>query len=652
MLDAYKNNKTLESLEAQLPQDAEQVKEALNNLLDDESIYTSALFMLARCQLMCNEPDEAKHSFENLIAHSPGHVLAKVELAKILFKENDTQSAIDLLKEATNAKPEIDENWQLLSQYLQHDEQEQASKEALRQYEMIKAFNNTLAAASLAFANAEFVRADKLCRKLLELVPNEVRTLRLLASIAKKFGHFEISTSILARCIETQPGNAALGLDYANSLLANKKHQQALEQCNRLIQMAPENIDVYGVKAEVLYFLGQYEKSIAIYRELSAVQEKRAISLLYLGKMLRTTGETEQAISCFHQAMEGELVAAQAWWGLASLRTYRFSADEIESMQQLLRSGEISAMDRVLIQFSLGKALEDTKQFAESFKYYQSANSGYRKIRPFNYSSQNAKLKSFYTAEYFSGQKRNEIFSDAPIFVVGLPRSGSTLLEQILSSHSLVDATDELAEIHSISRELSISEQPGQVQYPQSMANLTATRIQELAQRYLDYAQPFRQEAPCFVDKNPGNFHHIGLIKTLFPNAKIIDIRRNPMASGWSLYRHFFADSFLFSYDLESIGKYYNDYIELMDHWHAVLPKQILTISYEGLINDLPTTIDTILQYCGLPFEDACLEFHLNKRAVSTPSSEQVRQPIYDDALEHWKNYDAYLSPLKQAIGN
>jgi hypothetical protein len=260
-------------------------------------------------------------------------------------------------------------------------------------------------------------------------------------------------------------------------------------------------------------------------------------------------------------------------------------------------------------------------------------------------------LKTFFTPQYFSEQKENGSTSDAPIFVVGLPRSGSTLVEQILTGHSKVDATRELAGINSIVRDLINPNQPAQAQYPQSMANLSATQIQNLAQKYLDFVQTYRQQAPYFVDKAPPNFLHIGLIKTLFPNAKIIDIRRNPMASGWSVYRHFFADSFLFSYDLKTIGKYYNDYIDLMDHWHSVLPKQILTINYENLVNDLPAAVHELLQYCGLPFEQSCIDFHLNKRAVATPSSEQVRRPIYAEALEQWKNYDEFLGPLKNAIG-
>jgi len=651
MLEAYQKHKTLKALEARLPDDAELVKTTLENAAGDVRSDDLAMLILARCQLLCEDPGEAKQTLETLISGNPEQVLAKVELAKILAAENDLEGAIRLLRDATGTRPDVDENWLLLGEYLQQDGQQEASQNALNQYDMIKAFNDKLKEAERAFSNGEVARADKICRHLLSLVPAEVRTLRLLARIAKRFQHFEISRSILAQCIETQPGNAALGLEYAYALLASRKHREALEECHRLIGIAPENIDIYELKAEVLYNLNHFEEAIAIYRELSGVGEKRVKSLLHLGKVLKTVGETTKAITCYHQAMEDEPLSGHAYWELANLKTYRFSADEIAGMQALLKTGKHTAINEVLIQFALGKALEDDGRFAESFQYYQAANSGYTRIRPFRYTNHNVELKTFFTSEYFSRHKVSGSVPDAPIFVVGLPRSGSTLVEQILTAHSQVDATRELAGINSIVRDLMKPNQPVQEQYPQSMANLSAEQIQGLARGYLDFAQIYRQQAPYFVDKAPANFQHIGLIKTLFPGAKIIDIRRNPMASGWSLYRHFFADSFLFSYDLETIGKYYNGYIELMDHWQRVMPGQILTINYEALIDDFPATVEAMLGYCNLPFEQSCLDFHLNKRPVATPSSEQVRQPIFTQARDQWKNYEEFLAPLKRAVG-
>jgi tetratricopeptide (TPR) repeat protein len=651
MLEAYRINGTLEALEAWIPKDVEKVKLALDDFLNKHDLDKRALFLLARCHLLCDETEKAKDTLQVLVRSHPGHISAKVELAKILFGQGDTTAAIKLLREATNADPVYHDNWRLLGEYLEHDEQHQESKEALAQYDMIKAFNAVLQQAQQELNNGNFEMADKMCRQLLQKVPNEIRTLRLLARIARHFHYFEVSTSILTDCVKSRPDDVALGFELAGSLLANRRFQQALEQCNRLIELAPENIDTYELKAEVLFNLGQYEETIAIYRELTEVHEMSELCLVPLGKVLKTVGNTEEAISCFHKATKSELTRGQAFWELANLKTYRFTDEEIASMQSLEMADDTPAMDKVLIRFALGKAMEDQKQFAESFEHYQAANRGYLEIRPVQYASRTASLKSFFNAEYFSGKNEKGNTTNAPIFVVGLPRSGSTLVEQILTCHSMVDATTELNEITSIARELSMSNSPGGAQYPQSMAGLEANEIQGLAQRYLDFVQPMRQQAAHFVDKQPDNFHHIGLIKTLFPNAKIIDIRRDPMASGWSLYSQFFAESFRFSYDLATIGQYYNDYIELMDHWHAVLPGQILTVSYEELVSDLSTAVESMLQYCGLEFEPACLDFHKNRRAVATPSSEQVRQALYVKAIDHWKNYDEFLTPLKQVIG-
>jgi len=650
MLEAYQKYKILKALEARLPGDAELVKQTLEDKPEDTLSNDLAMLILARCQALLENPGEAKRTLEQLISRSPGQVQAKVELAKILFGENDLRAGIELVREVTGTRPELDENWLLLGEYLKRDGQKQASQDVLNQYDMIKTFNGKLKEAENAFSVGKFELADKICRHLLSLVPGEVRSLRMLARIAKRFRHYEVSTSILAQCLETQPDNVALGLEYVRALLANNRHAEALEQCQRLAALAPECIDIYPLQAEALYNLGRYQAALEIYRELSGLKEKRTSVILAEGKILKTVGETGRAIDCYHEALGDDRISAQACWELANLRTYRFSESEIARMKHRLNSPDTSAIDKVLIQFSLGKVLEDEGRFEESFRYYQAANSGYAKIQPYRYTNRNTTLESFFTEDYFSSLEEAGDASTSPIFVVGLPRSGSTLVEQILTSHSMVDATTELTEIVSIARELNHPNHPERERYPGSLAGLSLKDRKALAQRYLDFAQSFRQDAPHFVDKTPGNFHHIGLIKTLFPAARIIDIRRHPMASGWSLYRHFFAESFLYSYDLETIGKYYNGYIELMDHWHRVLPGGILTIEYEALIDDLPSAVEAMLAYCDLPFEQSCLDFHLNERPVATPSSEQVRQPIYTRALDHWKNYEVFLAPLKSAI--
>ena len=650
MLEAYFKDKSLTELESRLPQDVEDVIQELHAHIGENPADTRALYILARCQLTKEQPEEANRTLETLLSHEPDHAIAKIELAKLRFQDGKSAEAVRLLTQVTSLRPEIAGAWSLLAEYLQHDAQIAASEDAQKQFDMVRKFNEQLFAAEQLFARGDFKTADGICRQLLQLVPNEVRVLRLLARIARQFGHFEFSTTTLARCVETRPRDAGIGLDYAYSLLASRAYEEALAQCENVIELAPEILAIYDLKAEVLFFLGRYEEAIAVYRAMSEATEKKAPRLLHLGKVLKTIGQVPDATACYQEAMATEPTLGQSYWELADLKTYRFSDDEVGSMRQLLDDSAVKPLDRVMIGFALGKALEDSKEFEESFRHYQSANDGYKRMRPSTYARQSEQFSSFFAADYFSDREGRGSDSDAPIFIVSLPRSGSTLLEQILSSHSMVDATQELDEIVSIARAVNKPGQSQEDQYPWSLAKLDANETQSLAQRYLDFAQQYRQQAPYFVDKAPHNFLHVGLIKTLFPKAKIIDIRRDPMASGWSLYRQFFADSYWFSYDLETIGEYYKDYLALMDHWHAVLPDQVLTIRYEDLVNDLPATVNTVLEYCGLPFEQGCLDFHLNERAVATPSSEQVRQPLYSDALEHWKNYEAFLGPLKQAI--
>lgn len=652
MLTAYLTDESLKVLEGRLPDEAEEVKNELLALLEEHPQNTRARFMLARCFLFGDQTKEAREALETLIEQDGDQAMPKIALAKLCFDEGDAREAIRLLTDVTTTRPEINGAWKMLGEYLKQDGHDEAAEEAFKQHDMIKTFNDRLGVAQQAFAKGDFQAADRICRQLLQLVPNEFRTLRLLAGIARQFQHFEFSTETLARCIETRPRNALLRLEYADALAASRKYQEALEQCEQLIELAPELIQVYDLKAEVLFFLGRYDEAIEIYRELLEIPERRAVRTLHLAKVLKTIGDIDDAKTLYHEAMDIDAGVGQAYWELADLKTYRFSDDEVALMRQQLDAEEVSPLDKALIRFALGKALEDAGEFDESFEHYEAANKAYAAIRPYRYSSQEERFRSFFTEAYFAGTKEQGNDTSAPIFVVGLPRSGSTLLEQILSSHSQVDGVQELDEIVSIARAVNKPGRPEQEQYPQSLEGLSAEEIQQFAQQYLDYAQPYRQQAPYFVDKAPHNFHHIGLIKTLFPNAKIIDIRRNPMASGWSLYRQFFADSFPFSYDLETIGRYFNDYVALMNHWHEVLPGEILTINYEDLVADLPATVKTVLDYCGLEFEDACLDFHLNPRAVATPSSEQVRQPLYNDALEHWKNYEAHLEPLKQTIEN
>lgn len=544
--------------------------------------------------------------------------------------------------------PEFVVLWQLLAESYYNLGDETRADKALTQHGMIKSFNHTLSDAEHYFKEDDFQSCDQICRKLLVLVPNEPRVLMLMAKISQQFGHTDITVDIISQCLKIRPGDFKITLVYINYLLENKQAIKALEYCEILLAKYPHNLEVMPLKAAAEIRLGLYKAALSTYTKILPLHPQKGLSLLRYGNILKTVGETAEAIKTFHQAIQYDNSLGEAYWSLANLKIYHFSDIEILAMEQHLKSTTLTKQSRAFFHFSLGNAYDHKQNYAKSFMHYKQGNDLCHKPLHKNSNEQVEKLKTFFSIDYFKTQKKEGVQSEDPIFIVGLPRSGSTLVEQILSSHSQVDGTMELTEIVSIVRELNSPSRQGKAGYPESLTQLSSTQLEQIGQRYLKYVEPMRQGGRFFIDKLPNNFHHIGLIKTIFPKAKIIDVRRNAMASGWSIYTQFFAEGNSFSYSFEDIA---NNYINLMDHWHNVLPGQILTLSYEQLINDFDNTLDQIVEYCGLAMEDNCKKFFENKRAVATPSSEQVRQPIYQDALEHWKNYVNFLQPLSQKVG-
>jgi hypothetical protein len=344
----------------------------------------------------------------------------------------------------------------------------------------------------------------------------------------------------------------------------------------------------------------------------------------------------------------------EAYWSLANLKTFTFDEAEIMQMQRELSNKTLTALERVNICFALGKALEDNKDYSQSFSYYQQGNAIKEKIERYDANETSGLINRTITVceqSVFAQQKKQGCHKADPIFIVGLPRSGSTLLEQILASHSQVDGTKELPDIIAMVRKLSGRVKHNDIsKYPEIIANLTPQQLKELGEEYLSRTQVHRGSAPFFIDKMPNNFAHIGLIKLILPNAKIIDARRHPMSACFSGFKQLFTTGQAFTYGLENIGKYYIDYIKLMDHWHSVLPQQVLTVNYEEVVNDFENQVRKILSFCGLAFEQSCLEFYNNQRAVNTASSEQVRQPIYQSGLNAWSAYEEHLMPLKNTL--
>jgi tetratricopeptide (TPR) repeat protein len=511
--------------------------------------------------------------------------------------------------------------------------------------------------AALAMNENRIPEAEALLRAHLAQKPNDVAALRMLAEVAARIARDEDAVRLLARCLELAPGFVAARQQYALMLNRAEKPAEALVQIEQLLASDARRVSFRNLKAVVLCHIGDYEQAIGIYTELLADVPSQPKLWSSFGHALKTAGHQDRAIAAYRRALELDPGFGDACWSLANLKTFRFEDAEVEAMHAQLARADLPEQDRHLFEFALGKALEDRGQYEESFAHYLQGNTLRRATVAYNADDIHKRVrraKSLLDAEFFRKRDGYGASGADPIFVLGLPRAGSTLIEQILSSHSQVEGTMELPEIISLTRELRrLAEDPRSTGYLDVLAGQDATELRELGERYLERTRIHRRtDAPFFIDKMPNNFQHIGLIHLALPNAKIIDARRHPLACCLSAFKQHFARGQNFSYDLGELGRYYRDYVELMAHYDAVLPGRIHRVFYERMVDDTEAQVRNLLDYCGLPFEEGCLRFHENTRAVRTASSEQVRKPIYREGKDHFRHYARWLGPLEQALGD
>ncbi|MEO8161815.1 MAG: sulfotransferase, partial [Arenimonas sp.] len=512
--------------------------------------------------------------------------------------------------------------------------------------------------AALAMGENRIPEAETLLRAHLHKHPTDVAALRMLAELAARIARDEDAVTLLARCVELAPGFTAARQQYALMLNRAEKPAEALVQVGLLLAKDPANPAFRNLNAVILCHVGEYEQAIGIYTALLAQYPAQPKMWLSFGHALKTAGHQERAIAAYRRALELEPGFGEAYWSLANLKTFRFEAAEIAAIRaQLARDEALPAQERHQFEFALGKALEDLGEYAESFEHYLQGNTLRRATVAYNADDTSLRVrraKQLLDAEFFRKRSGYGAGGADPIFVLGLPRAGSTLIEQILSSHSQVEGTMELPEIIALTRGLRrLAEQPRSSGYLDVLAGQDEAELRALGERYLERTRIHRHtDAPFFIDKMPNNFQHVGLIHLALPNAKIIDARRHPLACCLSAFKQHFARGQNFSYDLGELGRYYRDYVELMAHYDAVLPGRIHRVFYERMVDDTESEVRRLLDYCGLPFEDGCLRFYENERAVRTASSEQVRQPIFKDGKDHFRHYARWLGPLEAALGD
>ena len=631
--------------------------DALEQLLaaepeDDERV--EALYMLAVAQRYGNQPSAALATLGSLLADNPEHARAYQERGHVFLSLNRSEDAAPAYARAVELNPALKASLKALvnlEQRLGRTEQAQLARERLD-------FLNRLPAELVNVLDLihedKLYKAERLCRDYLQQHKHHIEAMRMLAEIGVRMGIYDDAEFLLESCVEFAPEHVQARIDYVNILIRKTRFEKAREQAGRLLELQPGNPGFQSTLASTLVGLGRFDEGIDLFNKVLEDHPYRTDLHVQVGHARKTVGRLDDAIGSYREAYRRRPDYGDAYWSLANTKTYKFTDEEIDSIRRYADAPGVSVADRVPLCFAGGKALEDRGEYGEAFACYEKGNG--LKLRQTGYRIEKMEARVEAQVETCTGElftRRQGVGSDDrdPIFIVGLPRSGSTLLEQVLASHSMVDGTMELHNILALAQKLRGREPEKTSRYPAILHELEEDYFRRFGEQYIKDTRVYRGDAPLFIDKMPNNFLHVGLIRLVLPNARVIDARRDPMACCFSCYKQLFGEGQEFTYGLQEVGRYYRAYVRLMDHWDRVLPGFVLRVMHEDVVNDLETQVRRILDFCGLPFEEACLNFHETERSVRTPSSEQVRQPIYRSGLEQWRNFEPWLDPLKQALG-
>jgi tetratricopeptide (TPR) repeat protein len=568
----------------------------------------------------------------------------------------DTASAIDAYERAVTANPALLASWAALAELLRAAGQSERSEVAARQAASLGNLPGPVRAASGMLAEDDVHAAEKLLRQFLRTNPDHVEAMRLLAVVGSRLDVLDDAEFLLESVLVFEPDYHLARYEYAVVLSKQHKHAQALSEVRRLLALEPDNRAHRTMYANAHVGLGNHEEALNTFRDLLAQTPDHAELHLSVGHALKTLGRQSEAVCSYRAAATARPTFGDAYWSLANLKTYRFTDAELAHMRALESADKTALVDRYHVCFALGKALEDQGEFEASFRYYERGNALKKSESRYDPALMEQDLRSQQSVcnrEFLASRAGSGCPSAEPIFIVGLPRAGSTLIEQILASHSQIEGTMELAEIPRLAHQSggrAYSDAPSR--YPLTLAELSGEQLRRMGEKFLVQTRAYRRDKPFFLDKMPNNFRHIGLIHLILPQARIIDARRDPMACCCSNFKQLFAVGQEFTYGLEDIARYYRGYVQLMTHWDEVLPGKILRVQHENVVEDLEGSVRRILDFLQLPFEPVCLEFYKTRRSVRTASSEQVRQPIYRQGLSQWRNFEPWLGPLKQALGD
>ena len=632
--------------------DAQEAELICRRVLPQSSQDPNIICLLGDICLRQRRAQEAANWFNKVLKKHKGFPRALEGLGLALLADGKARKAADCLLKACAAAPNRSTTRVALARALAETGHQAESKSAMAEAFKLDPRKAKMAEAEQASRDGRMEDAEKVLREILGKHPDNTKALRMLGNIAVEANRFKAGRRLLERALNLAPGVANAWTDMANLYLKQDLYEEALKRIERAIELDPGFAHTYVVWGNVLTRAQRMEEAVDAYEKGLELNPHNSGALSGMGHVLKTIGRQEEAIDAFRRCIRANPAFGEAYWSLANLKTFEFDPAEVQLMETMTNREELADEPKVNMLLSLGKHFENEKDYGKAFEYYAQGNDLRRQNElydPVHTQVVNDRIIEVFTPEFFEKRPDFGDSSPAPILIVGLPRSGSTLIEQILASHSQVEGTMELPDLGRTIGRLN-RQVPGRKEYPEAVLELDSEQVDALGRYYIDSTMRYRTDKPYFIDKMPNNFPAIGFLHLILPNAKVIDARRHPIDSCLGSYKQLFFKGQSFTYDQYELGHYYLEYRRIMDHWNTVLPGKVLEMNYEELVADQETQTRRLLEHCGLPWEDRCLRFYETERAINTASSEQVRQPIYTKAVHFWRNYEQHLGELIETL--
>ena len=628
----------------------------LEIILEGQPENIDSLYLAAVCSRYLKFFDDSQKYIEGLLTLAPDMGRAYQELGHLNRDMGNEDKSVMHYRQACELNPALLAPWKILYNYFKKNNNKPAADHALQQINKLESLPASLLYIDQIMNEGRLGIAETKCRAFLKQNPTHTYAMSLLAEIANRLGYFDDAELLLEKAVEFKPNDGELRMKYATILRKKQKFAKTMEQVNILCDQHPDNLSYQAQKASEVMQNGGHEEAIKILDNILKKNPYNFSTFTSKGHAQKTLGQTDQAIKSYQAAYQIKSDHGEAYFSLSNLKTYSFSSDELDAMRNHAQRVDLSLRDKAYFHFALAQGCESIGEFDEAFLHLEKGNKIKNDQSKYSIERMDAELQAqidICNEDFFDNLGAGGHQTKDPIFILGLPRAGSTLIEQILASHSMIDGTLELPNILSTAQGLRGDDIYGKLgNYPKSMESLSAEKRESLGKIFIDDTKMHRENAPMFTDKMPNNFRHIGLIHLIMPNAKIIDARRYPLDCCFSMFKQLFAQGQEFTYGLAEAGSYYNSYVKLMDHWDRVLPNKILRVNNEDVIDDLDGQVRRMLDYLELPFEEQCISFHETDRSVRTASSEQVRQPINKKGMGRWKPYAKHLKPLLNNLDN